>query len=188
MSWIKLGVRCAAVLARLGKKPRSLVILVSLFFGTSVHHILSQESSRPLSPTEAYKSALAPFTVYAPGSTHLTLFLNGIIGTQWGLYRSTYGGVSWIRINDDAHQWGGMGPVCGDMRTFGSVYVAARSIVWGTSAYYLSLTTRSKRKNLSTTDLTVWVGPVVDCDQGILRRDSTLCNYGERRAASLWPA
>jgi hypothetical protein len=70
----------------------------------------------------------------APGSSKLTLFLNGTIGTQWGLFRSTDGGESWIRINDDQHQWGGMGPVCGDMRTFGTVYVAARGIIWGTSS------------------------------------------------------
>lgn len=70
----------------------------------------------------------------APGSSNLTLFLNGTVGTQWGLFRSTDGGASWIRINDDQHQWGGMGPVCGDMRTFGTVYVAARGIVWGTSS------------------------------------------------------
>ena len=70
----------------------------------------------------------------ATGSSKLTLFLNGTIGTQWGLFRSTDGGASWIRINDDAHQWGGMGPVCGDMRTFGTVYVAARGIIWGTSS------------------------------------------------------
>lgn len=70
----------------------------------------------------------------ASGSSKLTLFLNGTIGTQWGLFRSTDGGASWIRINDDAHQWGGMGPVCGDMRTFGTVYVAARGIIWGTSS------------------------------------------------------
>lgn len=70
----------------------------------------------------------------APGTTKLTLFLDGTIGTQWGLYRSTDGGASWIRINDDAHQWGGIGPVCGDMRTFGTVYVGARGIIWGTSS------------------------------------------------------
>jgi hypothetical protein len=72
----------------------------------------------------------------APGSSKLTLFLNGAIGTQAGLYRSTDGGVSWIRINDDAHQYGGIGPVAGDMRTFGTVYFtgSGRGILWGTSA------------------------------------------------------
>jgi xyloglucan-specific exo-beta-1,4-glucanase len=72
----------------------------------------------------------------APGSSKLTLYLAGTIGTQWGLYRSTDGGISWIRINDDAHQYGGIGPVAGDMRTFGTVYFAGggRGILWGTSA------------------------------------------------------
>lgn len=72
----------------------------------------------------------------APGSSKLTLFLSGSIGGVWGLYRSTDGGSTWIRINDDSHQWGGIGPVCGDMRTFGTVYFggAGRGIIWGTSA------------------------------------------------------
>lgn len=72
----------------------------------------------------------------APGSSKLTLFLAGTIGGQWGLYRSTDGGASWIRINDDAHQYGGIDLVTGDMRTFGTVYFSGsgRGILWGTSA------------------------------------------------------
>ena len=71
----------------------------------------------------------------ASGSSKLTLFLAGTVGTQWGLYRSTDGGVSWIRINDDAHQYGGIDLVTGDMRTFGTVYFSGsgRGILWGTS-------------------------------------------------------
>jgi hypothetical protein len=71
----------------------------------------------------------------APGSSKLTLFLVGTIGTQWGLFRSTDGGASWIRINDDAHQYGGIFLVTGDMRTFGTVYFSGsgRGILWGTS-------------------------------------------------------
>ena len=73
----------------------------------------------------------------APGSKYLTLFLDGQVSGQWGLYRSTDGGSTWIQINDPAHQWGGIGPVCGDMRTFGTVYLGTgggRGIIWGTSA------------------------------------------------------
>ncbi|MGH9918868.1 MAG: WD40/YVTN/BNR-like repeat-containing protein, partial [Nitrososphaerales archaeon] len=72
----------------------------------------------------------------APGSTRPTLFLDGQIGGQGGLYRSTDDGATWIQINDAAHQWGGIGPVCGDMRTFGTVYLGTeggRGIIWGTS-------------------------------------------------------
>ena len=73
----------------------------------------------------------------APGSAKLTLYLDGQIAGVWGLYRSTDGGSTWIRINDFAHQWGGFTAVCGDMRTFGTVYLgtgSGRGIIWGTSA------------------------------------------------------
>lgn len=73
----------------------------------------------------------------APGSSQLTLFLDGQIAGQWGLYRSTDGGSTWIQINDAAHQWGGITAVCGDMRTFGTVYLGTgggRGIIWGISA------------------------------------------------------
>jgi len=73
----------------------------------------------------------------ASASSKLTLFLDGTVGGAWGLYRSTDGGSTWLQINDSAHQWGGIGPVCGDMRTFGTVYFGTwggRGIIWGTSA------------------------------------------------------
>ena len=72
----------------------------------------------------------------APGSSQLTLFLDGQISNVPGLYRSTDGGSTWVRINDDAHQWGGINALCGDMRTFGTVYLAGggRGIIWGTSS------------------------------------------------------
>ena len=81
------------------------------------------------------KSTSLGYGKAAPGSSTLTLFLAGTIGGQWGLYRSTDGGASWIRINDDAHQYGGIGLVTGDMRTFGTVYFSGsgRGILWGTS-------------------------------------------------------
>ncbi|UWZ85853.1 hypothetical protein [Occallatibacter riparius] len=81
------------------------------------------------------KSTSLGYGKAAPGSSKLTLFLAGTISGQWGLYRSTDGGASWIRINDDAHQYGGIGTVTGDMRTFGTVYFSGsgRGILWGTS-------------------------------------------------------
>jgi xyloglucan-specific exo-beta-1,4-glucanase len=81
------------------------------------------------------KSTSLGYGKAAPGSSKLTLFLAGTIGGQWGLYRSTDGGASWVRINDDAHQYGGIGLVTGDMRTFGTVYFSGsgRGILWATS-------------------------------------------------------
>ncbi|WP_229257250.1 exo-alpha-sialidase [Duganella callida] len=65
-----------------------------------------------------------------------TVFIWGEIGGVRGLYRSTDSGASWLRINDDAHQYGGPGDaqlVVGDMNTFGVVYMstAGRGIVYG---------------------------------------------------------
>jgi hypothetical protein len=71
------------------------------------------------------------------GSNNLTLYLDGTIGGAWGLYRSTDRGSTWLQINDPAHQWAGFTAVCGDMRTFGTVYLGTnggRGIIWGTSA------------------------------------------------------
>jgi len=53
-----------------------------------------------------------------------------------GLYRSDDKGVTWTRINDDLHQFGGPGNaqiVCGDMNTYGRVYMSTvgRGVVCG---------------------------------------------------------
>ena len=53
-----------------------------------------------------------------------------------GIWRSTDEGANWVRIDDDAHQYGGPGDgrfVVGDMNAFGRVYMmtAGRGIVYG---------------------------------------------------------
>ena len=70
------------------------------------------------------------------GSLKPTLYLNGQIGGVNGVYRSTDGGVTWLQINDSVHQWGGISAICGDMRTFGTVYLTppGRGVILGTSA------------------------------------------------------
>jgi hypothetical protein len=70
------------------------------------------------------------------GSLKPTLYLDGQIAGANGVYRSTDSGLTWLQINDAAHQWGGRNSICGDMRTFGTVYLTppGRGIIWGTSA------------------------------------------------------
>ena len=53
-------------------------------------------------------------------------------GTK-GFFRSTDQGQHWVRINDDAHQYGSPYVIEGDPRVFGRVYVGAsgRGIVVG---------------------------------------------------------
>jgi photosystem II stability/assembly factor-like uncharacterized protein len=57
-------------------------------------------------------------------------------GGPRGIYRSDDRGASWLRINDDAHQYGGPGNgqfVLGDANVYGRVYMstAGRGIVYG---------------------------------------------------------
>lgn len=73
----------------------------------------------------------------APGATYPTVFLWGAAGHgPIGMYRSTDKGASWVRINDAAHQFGGVGNgqlVRGDWNVFGRVYMssAGRGLVYG---------------------------------------------------------
>jgi hypothetical protein len=70
------------------------------------------------------------------GATKPALYLDGVVSGATGIFRSVDGGASWVQINDSAHVWGMLDAVCGDMRTFGTVYLATggRGIIWGTSS------------------------------------------------------
>jgi photosystem II stability/assembly factor-like uncharacterized protein len=59
----------------------------------------------------------------APRAKTVTLYLVGTAQGQRGIFRSTDGGASWLRINDDRHQWGLILHVTGDPKKFGRVYV-----------------------------------------------------------------
>ncbi len=51
------------------------------------------------------------------------LYLVGTVRGQRGFFRSTDGGATWLRINDDQHQWGLVLQITGDPKKFGRVYV-----------------------------------------------------------------
>lgn len=72
-------------------------------------------------------------------STDVSLFLWGQVagegageGSADGLYRSDDRGVSWVRVNDEAHQYGGPELILGDPRVYGRVYIGTggRGIVY----------------------------------------------------------
>lgn len=74
------------------------------------------------------------FGMAAPGKTYPAIFVAGTIGDLTGVFRSDDVGVTWVRINDDQHQWGNRyEAVTGDPRIFGRVYVGTngRGIVYG---------------------------------------------------------
>ena len=74
----------------------------------------------------------------ATGASYETLFIWGYTSssTTKGIYRSTDMGSTWVRINDDTHQFGGPGNgnfVIGDMNTYGRVYMSTvgRGLIYG---------------------------------------------------------
>lgn len=75
----------------------------------------------------------------APGKSYATVFIYGKVGGVLGIYRSIDEGATWVRVNDDNHQYGGMANgqiVLGDMNVYGRVYMstAGRGIVYGESS------------------------------------------------------
>jgi photosystem II stability/assembly factor-like uncharacterized protein len=59
----------------------------------------------------------------APKEKHPALYLVGTVQGVRGFFRSTDGGATWLRINDDQHQWGLVLHITGDPKKFGRVYV-----------------------------------------------------------------
>jgi xyloglucan-specific exo-beta-1,4-glucanase len=73
----------------------------------------------------------------ASGASFPTVFIWGKVGTGVvGIYRSIDAGATWLRINDDQHQFGGPGNgqfIVGDLNVSGRVYMstAGLGIVYG---------------------------------------------------------
>ncbi|HEY6444974.1 MAG TPA: hypothetical protein VIY53_00835 [Acidobacteriaceae bacterium] len=69
----------------------------------------------------------------APGHPYPALYLVGTVAGQPGIFRSIDEAKSWVRINDDQHQWGLVLQVTGDPRVYGRVYVGThgRGILYG---------------------------------------------------------
>ncbi len=71
----------------------------------------------------------------APGAAYQAIYLIGTVHSVFGVYRSTDGGASWLRINDDRHQFGDLGSIIvGDPNVFGRVYLtgSGRGVLYGT--------------------------------------------------------
>ncbi|XYH97366.1 exo-alpha-sialidase [Sorangium sp. So ce1128] len=96
--------------------------------GTSFSKIASVSSASGVS-----------FGKTAPGKTFPTVFIWGSLSSApsgRGIFRSIDAGATWTRVNDDAHEFGGMGNgnfIVGDRNVYGRVYMstAGRGIVYG---------------------------------------------------------
>ena len=73
----------------------------------------------------------------APNQTYMALYAEATVDGTRGIFRSDDAGATWIRINDDQHQYGAFNePISGDPRIYGRVYVGTngRGIVYGDPA------------------------------------------------------
>jgi hypothetical protein len=73
----------------------------------------------------------------APGASYPAIYLTGVVAGVQGIFRSTDGGGSWLRINTGAQQWAWIGQtITGDPRVFGRVYLGTngRGILYGDPA------------------------------------------------------
>ncbi|MEU0584510.1 RICIN domain-containing protein [Streptomyces sp. NPDC006132] len=87
----------------------------------------STDGGRTFTTLKTVRSASAlGFGKAKPGASYQALYLIGTVKDVTGVFRSTDKGATWVRVNDDAHQWGaigGVGVITGDPDTYGRVYV-----------------------------------------------------------------
>ncbi|MFP3988980.1 RICIN domain-containing protein [Streptomyces sp. E11-3] len=87
----------------------------------------SPDGGRTFTTLKTVRSASAlGFGKAAPGGSYQALYLIGTVKDVTGVFRSTDKGATWLRVNDDAHQWGAIGSsgvITGDPDTYGRVYV-----------------------------------------------------------------
>jgi photosystem II stability/assembly factor-like uncharacterized protein len=72
----------------------------------------------------------------APHRSYPALYLVGTVHGEPGIFRSNDEARTWVRINDDQHQWGLVLQIAGDPRIYGRVYVGThgRGVFYGDPA------------------------------------------------------
>ncbi|MFE4002317.1 carbohydrate-binding protein [Nocardioides sp. YIM B13467] len=87
----------------------------------------STDGGRSFATLESVQSASTlGFGRAKPGTGYQALYLIGTVKDVTGVFRSTDKGATWLRVNDNAHQWGAIGSVgviTGDPDIYGRVYI-----------------------------------------------------------------
>lgn len=82
----------------------------------------------------------------APNQAYPAIYVVGQVDGVRGVFRSNDAAASWVRINDDQHQYGNFGDaLSGDPRVYGRVYIGTngRGIIWGDSTTVSSASSSS---------------------------------------------
>lgn len=72
----------------------------------------------------------------APGAAYPAVFITATLDGEHGLFRSDNAGATWVRLTDQAHQFGSASRLTGDPRVFGRVYfcTGGRGLIYGERA------------------------------------------------------
>jgi photosystem II stability/assembly factor-like uncharacterized protein len=91
----------------------------------------SGKTFEPINSVDA--SHAVGFGAPGPGRKYPAVYLIGKVAGKDGFFRSDDIGATWVRINDDKHQYGFTGHITGDPKKFGRVYVGTggRGILYG---------------------------------------------------------
>ncbi len=84
--------------------------------------------------TSCWASHTLAFGKAADGADHPAIYMVGATESITAVYRSDDGAKTWVRVNDDRHQWGWTGAtIAADPRLYGRVYIATngRGIQYG---------------------------------------------------------
>jgi xyloglucan-specific exo-beta-1,4-glucanase len=80
-------------------------------------------------PTNVHGAIKVALGVPAPGASFpAAVYMIGTINGVDGVHRSDDAGATWVRIDDDAHRYGGVSGIVADMNIYGRVYLAGRGI------------------------------------------------------------
>ena len=105
-----------------------------LWIATNSGLFRSKDSGQTFSNVGSVQQAFVlGFGKAAPWGNYPAMYLSGQINNVPAIFRSSDAGLTWVRINDDHHQWGAVSPIVGDPRVYGRVYIGTngRGIIWG---------------------------------------------------------
>jgi xyloglucan-specific exo-beta-1,4-glucanase len=95
--------------------------------GELYHSVNGGASFTPV--TSVTTVATLGFGKAAPGAGYPAIYLVGVVNGVQGIFRSTDGGASWMRINNDSEQYGWVGQtITGDMQVFGRVFLGTNGL------------------------------------------------------------
>jgi photosystem II stability/assembly factor-like uncharacterized protein len=90
----------------------------------------------PVGPASLDYVNLLALGMPARNAAYQAIYINGKVNGTQGIFRSTDGGNTWLRVNDDQHQYGGnITVMTADPRVFGRYYLGTngRGIIYGDS-------------------------------------------------------